>query len=106
MKLLLDISRTQFTVTRGVAEKVDENGRQKTQRQTNEPLWTVQVMALDESGGEVLNVTVAGIPPKVNVGQVVIPVGLEAIPWAQSGRNGVAFRAVSLNPATAKTTAA
>ena len=101
MKLFLDISHTQFTVTRGVAEKVDENGRQKTQRNTNEPLWTVQLMALEESGGEILNVTVAGVPPKVTPGQSVIPVQLEAIPWAQGTRNGVAFRAAQLNPVAA-----
>jgi hypothetical protein len=106
MKLFVDISRTSFTVTRGVEEKVDENGRQKTNRKTNEPLWTVQVMALDTSGGEVINVTVAGQPPKVAVGQHVTPVELEAIPWAQSGRNGVAFRAASLAAAVAGKSAA
>ena len=106
MKLVLDISRASFTVTRGVEEKVDENGRQKTNRKTGEPLWTVQVMALDPAGGEVLNVTVAGVPPKVTVGQAVFPVDLEAIPWNQGGRNGVAFRCASLNVATAQKSAA
>ncbi len=101
MKLFLDVSQSTFTVTRGVEEKVDENGRQRTNRKTNEPLWTVQVMALDASGGEVLNVTVAGQPPKVSVGQAVIPVGLEAIPWVQGTRSGVAFRAESLSATAA-----
>jgi hypothetical protein len=106
MKLMLDISRTTFTVTRGVEEKTDQDGRQKRDRKTQEPLWIVQVMALDESGGEMLNVTVAGVPPKVSVGQAVVPVELEAIPWAQSGRNGVAFRAKSLTPAQGAKSAA
>jgi hypothetical protein len=107
MKLFVDISRTSFTVTRGVEEKVDnENGRQKTNRKTGELLWTVQVMALDASGGEVINVTVAGQPPNVKVGQAVTPVELEAIPWAQGGRNGVAFRAASLTTATGAKSAA
>ena len=106
MKLMLDISRTTFTVTRGVEEKVDEDGRQKKQRKTNEPLWTVQVMALDPSGGEVLNVTVAGAPPKVSVGQAVFPAELEAIPWNQGQRHGVAFRCASLSIATAQKSAA
>ena len=97
MKLFVDASKVQFTVTRAVGEKVDEKGRQKMDRNTNEPLWVVQVMALDESGGEVINVTVAGVPPKVSVGQSVTPVELEAIPWATNGRSGVAFRAKSLN---------
>jgi hypothetical protein len=101
MRLLVDVSQVHFTVTRAAAEKMDENGRQKTNRRTNEPLWTVQVMALDGSGGEMLSITVAGVPPKVKVGEAVLPIELEAIPWAQGGRNGVAFRAVSVNAVTA-----
>jgi len=106
VKLLVDVSKTTFMVTRGVAEKTDQNGRQKTDRNTHEPLWVVQVMALDESGGDMLNVTVAGVPPKVAVGQQVVPVELEAIPWATNGKNGVAFRAKSLTPAAGSSKAA
>ena len=107
MKLFVDTSKTSFTVTRGVEEKTDmETKRQKVNRNTGEPLWTVQVMALDASGGDVINVTLAGIPPKVTVGQSVTPVELEAIPWAQAGRNGVAFRASALTPVTGAKSAA
>ena len=63
-------------------------------------MWTTQVMALDETGGEVLAITVAGIKPSVTVGQIVKPVGLEAIPWNNNGKHGVAFRAVELKPVT------
>ncbi len=102
MKLFIDTSKTTFTVTRGVEEKVDnETKRQKTNRLTGELLWTVQVMALDASGGEVIMVTLAGIPPKVTVGQTVSPSELEAIPWAQGSRNGVAYRASALTPVAA-----
>jgi hypothetical protein len=46
-------------------------------------------------------VTLAGnAMPKVNVGSVVVPVELEAMPWATNGRNGVAYRAKTLNPAS------
>ncbi len=96
MKLLIDTSKTTFMVTRGVAEKTDLEGKQRFDRVTREPLWTVQLMALDEFGGEVLMVTVPGAPPKVGIGQAVFPVGLEAIPWAQNGKNGVAYRVRSL----------
>jgi len=104
MKLLVDISRVQFTVTREAQEKLDDKGRQKADRSTGEPLSTIQVLALDprdEKGGEILNVTVAGQPPKVTTGQAVSLSELEAIPWATNGRNGVAFRAKSISPATA-----
>ena len=69
MKLVVDTQGKTFTVTKAAVEKQDQNGRQKQDRITNEPLWTVQVMALDETGGEMLNVTVAGQMPKVTVGQ-------------------------------------
>ena len=96
MRLRLDISKTSFTVTRTAVEKTDQNGVQKIDRMTKQPLWVVQLMALDETGGEMLTVTVAGIPPKLTVGQQVNPVELEAIPWATNGKNGTAFRASSI----------
>jgi len=100
MKLLMDISRVTFTVTKAPCEKNDQNGKQKTDRITGAPLWTTQAMALDDTGGEMLTITTAGVQaPKVSVGQVVVPVELEAIPWATNGRNGTAFRATSLNAA-------
>jgi len=99
MRLLIDISRVTFTVTKAPAEKCDQNGVQKKDRTTGEPLFTTQVMALDETGGDMLTVTTAGVPPKVSVGQQVTPAELEAIPWATNGRSGVAYRASSLTPA-------
>lgn len=96
MRLRVDTTKTSFTVTKGAEEKKDQNGRQKADRHTGEFLWTVQVMALDETGGEMLNVTVAGVQPSVAVGASVRLVDLEAIPWATNGRNGVAYRAASV----------
>ena len=97
MKLVIDLQGKTFTVTKEAVEKQDQNGRQKQDRVTGEPLWTVQVMALDETGGEMLNVTVAGQMPRVQVGTSVGLVELEAIPWATNGKNGVAFRAKSIS---------
>jgi hypothetical protein len=62
-------------------------------------MWSTQVFVLDETGGEVLSITTAGEKPNVMVGQLVAVSGLEAIPWATNGRNGVAFRATELKPA-------
>jgi hypothetical protein len=98
MKLRIDKSKVTFTVTKETQNKTDNEGRQRADRTTGELLFTVQVMALDESGGEMLTITVAGQPPKVTVGQQVDPIELEAIPWAQNGRNGVAYRAKELKP--------
>lgn len=96
MKLIVDTQGKTFTVTKEAVEKQDQNGRQKQDRLTAEPLWTVQVMALDDTGGEMLNVTVAGQMPRVQVGTNVSLAELEAIPWATNGRNGVAFRVKSI----------
>jgi len=85
-------------VTKVAEEKRDMNGRQRVDKRTGQALFTVQVMVLDETGGEVINVTVAGFPPKVTLGQQVHLVELEAIPWVQDGRNGVAFRAKEIVP--------
>jgi hypothetical protein len=50
MKLLVDTQGKTFTVTKEAGEKQDQNGRQKQYRLTGEPLWTVPVKALDQTG--------------------------------------------------------
>lgn len=97
MRLYVDISKVTFTVTKNPEPKNDQNGQQKHRRDDGAPMWVTQVMALDEeTGGEMLSVTVAGQMPNVSVGQMVSPVELEAIPWATNGRHGVAYRAAEL----------
>lgn len=99
MRLIVDTSQVSFTVGREAEPRLDQNGVQRTDRNTKEPLFAVQLVAVDEGGAEVINVTVAGAtPPKVTKGQPVTPAELQAIPWAQNGRNGVAFRAKSITP--------
>jgi hypothetical protein len=47
----------------------------------------------------VIRVTVTGDQPKVSQGQPVRFEELEAIPWANNGRDGVAYRAATIHPA-------
>ncbi|GAA3447642.1 hypothetical protein [Planomonospora venezuelensis] len=101
MKLFVDVTGKTFMVTKEAVEKADQNGRQKSERETGRPMWVTQVMALDETGGEMINVTTAGEKPTVIVGSQVALFKLEALPWATNGRNGVAFRAVDIKPAGA-----
>jgi hypothetical protein len=96
VKLYVDTSSKQVTVSREPVEKTDQNGRQKVERGTGRPMWSTQVFVLDEDGGEVITVTTAGERPSVRVGQPVSLSKLEALPWATNGRNGVAFRATEL----------
>ncbi len=99
MKLYVDTSTKQVTVSRDPVEKTEQNGRQKTERGTGRPMWSTQVFVLDDDGGEVIAVTTAGEKPNVKVGQLVSVSKLEALPWATAGRNGVAFRAQEIKAA-------
>jgi hypothetical protein len=100
MKLYVDTSAKQVTVTKEAVEKNDgQSGRQKVERGTGRPMWSTQVFVLDDDGGEVITVTTAGERPNVKVGQLVSLSKLEALPWATNGRNGVAFRAAEIKAA-------
>jgi hypothetical protein len=99
MKLYVDTSTKQVTVSREPAEKLEQNGRQKVERGTGRPMWSTQVFVQDDDGGEVITITTAGERPTVRVGQLVTLSKLEALPWATNGRNGVAFRAEEIKAA-------
>ena len=100
MRLLLDTSKVAFTVTRAPEARKDfGKDVQKVDRDTGRPQWVVEVLAMDSERGEVIRVTVTGDQPKVSQGHVVTFTELEAIPWANNGRNGVAYRAASIQPA-------
>ena len=100
MKLYVDTVGKQVQASRDPEPKVDQNGAQRSEKGTGRLMWSTQVFVLDETGGEVISITTAGEKPNVKVGQLVLVSGLEAIPWATNGRNGVAFRATELKPAS------
>ena len=99
MKLYVDTNGKQVTVTKDPTEKLEQNGRQKTERNTGRLMWSTQVFVLDDDGGEVITITTAGERPNVKVGQSLAVSKLEALPWATNGRNGVAFRAEEIKTA-------
>ena len=104
MRLIIDTSKAAsgFMVSRGFEPKLDiTTGRIKTDRTTGQELYTIQLMALDDRGGEVITVTVAGAVREIPVMTPVSVVELEAIPWNNNGRSGVAFRAASVTPVNA-----
>ena len=93
MRLRIDTAGVSFVCTRAPEPRIAfDSGQPKVDRETGLPLWQVQLMALDASGGDVMAVTVAG-DPNVTVGQPVQVDGLVALPWSQEGRSGIAFRA-------------
>jgi hypothetical protein len=101
VKLYVDTTGKTVTVSKPTETKNDQNGNQRSEKGTGRLMWSTQVIVLDETGGEVIAITTAGEKPNVTVGQLVAVEQLEAIPWATNGRNGVAFRAVSLKPLSA-----
>jgi hypothetical protein len=93
MKLRIDTAGVSFVCTRAPEQRLAfDTGQPRVDRETGLPLWQVQLMALDSSGGDVIAVTVAG-DPNVAVGQPAQVDGLVALPWSQEGRSGIAFRA-------------
>jgi hypothetical protein len=92
VKLKIDTAGVSFVCTRAPEQRVNfETGQPRVDKATGLPLWQVQVMALDESGGDVISVTVAG-EPKVSAGRAVTVTGLVALPWSQDSRSGIAYR--------------
>lgn len=99
MRLLIDTSTTSFSTGRPFERKVDDNGVQRLDRRTRLPLWSAQLIAMDEAGADTIIVTIAATePPNLTQGQPVSLVRLVALPWANNGRNGVAYRADEVRP--------
>lgn len=87
MRLRIDTSGTRFIVTRAAEPRLNfETGSPKVDTATGVPLFATQVLALDDTGGEVLNVTVAG-DPKVTVTQ---PVSVCRGWWPSHGHKAIA----------------
>jgi len=103
VKIYVDTTGKQLTASRDPEAKTDQSGRQRTEKDTGRPLWQTQVFVLDETGGEVIQVTTAGEKPSVRQGQLVTAAQLEAVPWSMEtngrARSGVSYRAREIKPA-------
>ena len=101
MRLVLKDEKYTFTVTKAAEPKTEFGSKQqRMNRQSNLPEWVVEVLAQDSERGEVIRVTVTGDQPKLTPGTHARFEDLEAIPWANDGRNGVAYRAAAIHPAS------
>jgi hypothetical protein len=97
MRLEIRADGVDFLVSRAPEPKKDGDGRQKADRDTGELLYTTELIAMDDTGGEVIKVVTAG-EPKVVKKQSVKVTGLVVTPWAVDGRSGLSFRAESITP--------
>jgi hypothetical protein len=97
MQLEIKTEGVEFVVSRAPKPKNDNDGRQKADRETGAPLHVTELVAMDDTGAEVIKVTTAG-EPRVVKRQPVMVVKLVATPWNIDGRGGVAFRADGIVP--------
>jgi hypothetical protein len=104
MLLELKTEGVDFVVSKMPEPKNDENGAQKADRTTGELLFVTELVVMDDSGAEVIKVTTSG-QPKVAKRQMVTLRGLRVMHWAMEGRSGLSFRADSMVPAQAPTSA-
>ena len=100
----VDVTKMQFLGTRNPQPKIADRktGTQKVDRGSNLPMWVTELTAISANGARVMQVTTAAATaPAVAVGEFVIPVGLEALPWSNEDsdgrvRFGIAYRAQEL----------
>jgi hypothetical protein len=104
MRLLIDTTGMTFTVGSNFEPVTDYETKQpKTDRDTGAPLAQVQLICFYADGqgrprSEILTVKVPD-PKPVPAGSPVRVHELVANPWANNGRNGVAYRAAVIEPA-------
>jgi hypothetical protein len=109
VKIYVDTTGKQLTASKDPEPKTDQQGRQRTEKDSGRPMWSTQVFVLDETGGEVIMVTTVGEKPNVRQGELVSLVQLEAVPWSMESngkaRSGVSFRAVEIKKADVRSAA-
>jgi hypothetical protein len=104
MRLYLDVTKARYMVTCNPEPKLADlkTRTQKRERDTELPMWSTELTALTPNGASVIQVTtVSESIPTVAVGEIVVPEGLEALPWTNEDRDGklrtgVAYRASGL----------
>jgi hypothetical protein len=100
----VDTSETTFVCVASPRARVAdrETGEVKTNRD-GVTLFQVGVCAMsgdgDQEDAATINVTVAGAPKGIRRGMPVTVTRLEAVPWEQGDRHGIAFRAAAITPA-------
>jgi hypothetical protein len=103
MRLVIDTTGMTFTVGSDFEPVVDFDTKQpKRDRDTGLPLSQVQLICFypDPAGrprSEIITVKLVD-PTPVPAGTPVRVTELVANPWANNGRNGVAFRASAIEP--------
>jgi hypothetical protein len=105
LRLMLNTTDTVFEVSIPAKPKLDMNNTHKHDRNSGLPMWTARLYARGRVGdalwSAVFDVTVvAAEKPSATVCQQVVPLDLEALPWASERegktRTGIAYKASAL----------
>lgn len=96
MILNIDVTGKDFVVTKEPWAKADQQGQQRLEKGTDLPMWSTQLVVTDTDGGEIIQVTTVGDKPDLVPGDEVEVKGLIAFPWTSNGRNGITYRANSI----------
>jgi hypothetical protein len=103
--LMLDITNVIFEVSQPATAKLDEKtNAQKLDFETKLPVWMVVLYARGRGWSAVFNVAVCNVDkPTADVCEQVVPIDLEAFPWANKRKNGdinsgVSFKCTALQP--------
>lgn len=97
MILTIDTTGKRFTVTKRPEAKTTNDGEHRADKATGLPLWSTQLVAVDNEGGDIIAVTTVGEkPPPVEPDDPVTVHGLVALPWHSNNRHGIAYRAIAI----------
>ena len=99
MKLYVDTSAKQVTVTREPVEKTDAERPSEDRARDGQADVVDAGVRPGRRGRRGHHRDYGRERPNVTVGQLVTVSKLEALPWATNGRNGVAFRAEQIKAA-------
>jgi hypothetical protein len=104
-RLMLDNTNVVYEVSIPAKPKLDMNNTHKHDRNSGLPMWTARLYARGRVGDSlwsaVFDVTVVSADkPSATVCQQVVPLDLEALPWASERegktRTGIAYKASGL----------
>jgi hypothetical protein len=107
--LMLDTTDVIFEVSQPATPKLDEKtNAQKLDFETKLPVWMVVLYARGRGWSAVFNVAVTNVDkPTAAVCEQVVPIGLQAFPWANKRKDGevnsgVSFKCTGLQAVEAR----
>jgi len=76
----------------------ERDGQPMLDRNTKQPLWSLDVTIIGDSRAETVQLTLpeGGFPKNIGIGAIVVPEEMVAVTWEKNDRSGVMVRAKSV----------